>query len=346
MPSRYINSDILLDGTIRKLSPEAFRLWVLLLAATDEFGIVKASPDDLEKLAECSHKKTSNYFQSHEIEVFYSQLIQELIDRDFGKLIQYSGRLFFIFKPDSFDRYQYHLRNKRKISKALGVEEPEASELRKQLFESDSHEKTSNYFHSHEKTSLARANSLQHSNKQEYLINNSEQEGRGIKKRGRPKKSKPEQPATIPPELNTHPSPTGHHDLQSSPVHGGTERGPAETIPDAVIAILHDVGHRTGIPEYSKISAVSWTPDLRKKGEEIGYKCLLKQAERFQQHMLDKHESGELSKIKKHNPRAKFLNTWLGRVYDSEKTTGDTEQLPKPLREEQPQTKPGEITGL
>lgn len=112
----------------------------------------------------------------------------------------------------------------------------------------------------------------------------------------------------------------GHHpELLENPITG--------TRTEAVIEILHRIGHRTGIREYQEISALSWLPDLRKRGIELGYQCLLNQALRFEQHMLAKHEAGDLAKAKSHHPRAKFMNTWLSKVYDNEKTSGDRDEL-------------------
>lgn len=359
MPSRYINSDILLDGTIRKLTPAAFKLWVLLLAATDDFGIVKITPDDIEKLAENPLPHTSNGSKQKSVEVSGSELLREITENNFGKIIQFSGRLFFIFKPDSFDRYQFHLRNKRSISKCLGVPKEEVSQLRDELYSQVSLPLASTGTQSLPNTSLARATSNKQCNKQEILNNNSLNvclNGKGgvgeKRKPGRPRKS--EQAALVPSPPASQavphpPSPNGKAPDVADAAQASIPHPPSsipKTIPDAVIAILHDIGHRTGIEEYQNISAFSWLPDLRRKGNEIGFQCLLKQTERFRQHMLADFEAGKL-KGKKHNPRAKFMNTWLGRVYKTEFTTGDTEQQLQPAAPapaEQPRA--GEVTGL
>ncbi|MCB1061207.1 MAG: hypothetical protein KDB65_13370 [Calditrichaeota bacterium] len=354
MPKRYIDASILTDGDLASLPCDAFRAWVLLLASTDDFGVVKANPNDVLT-------GFSSITQDFPV---IGRIIQTLTGFSLLRISEVNGKWFFFFKPNSFDRHQYQVRNKRKYSTALNVDATEAQAIRETVFSCQSQDFPVEYRILLEKSFLARATSIQASNIQEKLNNNSENVclsgngglGEKQKRRGRPRKNSGVGVDGNPPVAH---SPNGHHDIKSPSASGGTEDGYASTgavvglqtgndapptlVPDAVIAILHDIGERTGIQEYQNISAISWSPDLRRKGLEIGFQCLLKQTERFRQHMLAEFENGKL-KNKKHNPRAKFMNTWLGRVFDSEKTTGDTEQLttaPTP-----PQTKPGEVTGL
>lgn len=111
---------------------------------------------------------------------------------------------------------------------------------------------------------------------------------------------------------------------------GGDNPPPPPTYCDAVIQVLHRIGQRTGIDAYANISALSWLPDLRKHGLDLGFECIYRQALKFERYMIDQFESGKFTKQKQHLPRVKFLTTWLGRVYDNEKTTGDYDEFPSP----------------
>lgn len=101
----------------------------------------------------------------------------------------------------------------------------------------------------------------------------------------------------------------------------------AADIPAEVVRIMHRIGHRLNLDPYKNISALSWTPDLNKIGREIGFACLLHEAEKFEQWLVGAVEARRVSPGVKPNPRSRFLNSWLRGQYGPKPeqfTTGDT----------------------
>lgn len=106
---RMISQELIYDESFNSLSVESQLLFLRMLAVSDDCGVVPASEYTLLALTnppERIKKGLANY-------------IKEIVDNGLGTIASYEGRKYFLFKKDSFDRYQSYIINKRVNSEYL-----------------------------------------------------------------------------------------------------------------------------------------------------------------------------------------------------------------------------------
>lgn len=98
-----------------------------------------------------------------------------------------------------------------------------------------------------------------------------------------------------------------------------------------ILRTMHRIQDRTGIdPVLFPVSEIGWTPDLHAAGQKYGYECVAREAERFEIWFVEHCEQKPQEKLRKHKPKARFLNTWMSRVNADRFTTGDTNEIATP----------------
>lgn len=317
MPRRYIVDDLLFNADFNELSDCEQLLFFRMLLISDDFGFVPADQYQLLGL--------TNLTQHPIISKNFQEILGNITERH-GALYEIERKAFFQFNPVSFDSIQKQVIYKRTQSKWLRCEKDKIQEILGKV-----------------KKFFPRARVKPQHNNKDSSLNSS--------------RKKKEEKNTLSPVLagggsalnpgvgggNPNPNGNGFHPnaviLDTAVPAAGVQNPDSDlrsaTIPEEVIRILHRFGARSNIYQYqTKISELSWLPDLRKLGQRIGFACLLHQAERFEQYYLGHVETGKMKPNPKHNPRSKFFN-WCARVRDHEKTTGDTEtSWPEPVKNE------------
>ncbi len=116
---RMISEELNHDPEFNTLSMPAERLFVRLLTISDDFGFVEATPIRLNtKLnLQCSNGEVEN-------------LLKEIDQKKLGKLFGHHGKVIFMFKPSSFDKWQSYLLAKRKRSEVLNLPDIEVKKIR------------------------------------------------------------------------------------------------------------------------------------------------------------------------------------------------------------------------
>jgi hypothetical protein len=120
--------------------------------------------------------------------------------------------------------------------------------------------------------------------------------------------------------------------------------GNTADIPAQVVEILSRIGHRTGIKAYQEVTLDDWSTDIMREGQRIGFQCMLRQAERFEQWFIGRVEAKKINPDKNHVPRTRFLNNWLGNTKPEHWTTGDgPEGTPAPSLEQPERIYQGDV---
>jgi hypothetical protein len=99
------------DEEINSLSIESQLIFVKMLAAADDYGVLPANLYTLDKIIntpEKLKKKLEDY-------------LKEILDKKLGYLFDYENKKYFMFKENSFDEIQSYLIKNRTKSEFLGL---------------------------------------------------------------------------------------------------------------------------------------------------------------------------------------------------------------------------------
>jgi len=233
----------------------------------------------------------------------FSGTSQELPEKNFLGLILHNGEKFYNIKPESWDRIQAYHIRKRTQSKYLKLKAEEALKVR------------------------AAANwpfSKNFSGSSQEVLRNFLHNARAT--------SASEYNNTLS-VLNTEENPERDIDPVSAQKSSIT----------LTVDLLKELGTRTKVQEYADIAHVSWEPKLRAIALKIGHQCLYRETEKFCNWFEGQIENGKLSSRATHNPRARFLNSWLNNVKPEQYTTNDELWHPQT---ETAETEPSAYAGL
>jgi len=106
-----LSEDILTDEEFNGLTLEAQNLFLRMLAKADDCGVVPANDYTLTALINPPVRVRKNL----------RAFLVEIVDHNLGRLIEYQGKEFFTFKPESFIERQGHILNKRTRSEYLKI---------------------------------------------------------------------------------------------------------------------------------------------------------------------------------------------------------------------------------
>lgn len=214
----------------------------------------------------------------------FSGISQELPEKNFLGLLYHNGNRYYVIKPESWDRTQAYNIRKRTQSKYLKLKAEEAKKVRDQADWPFS-KNISGTSQERLRTFLhnARASNASASNNNTLSVLSTEEN----------------------PERDIDPV-----SVQKSSI-------------TLTVDLLKELGTRTKVQEYADISHVSWEPKLRAIAIKIGHKCLYHEAEKFCNWFEGQIENGKLSPRATHNPRSRFLNSWLNNVKPEAYTSND-----------------------
>lgn len=116
---RMISQELIYDESFNSLSIEAQLFFLRMLAVSDDCGVVPASEYTLLALTNPPEK----------IRKGLAGYIKEIVDNELGTIASYQGRKYFLFKRDSFDRYQSYIINKRVNSEYLKMTSNEFDDI-------------------------------------------------------------------------------------------------------------------------------------------------------------------------------------------------------------------------
>ena len=108
---RMIHEYLIWDEEFNALSVEAQNIFIRMLAKSDDCGAVPASESALPALINPPPLLRSN------LPIY----VQEIVAKKLGNLINHKGKIYFIFKRESFLRIQSYIINKRKWSEYLNI---------------------------------------------------------------------------------------------------------------------------------------------------------------------------------------------------------------------------------
>ena len=108
---RMVSEHLIFDEEFNSLSLEAQNIFIRLLAKSDDFGVVPAGSKILCHLINCPA----------EINGRLDDVLLEITRAGLGRLFEYKAKQFFVFKQESFTRYQSYIFNKRSGSEYLKV---------------------------------------------------------------------------------------------------------------------------------------------------------------------------------------------------------------------------------
>jgi hypothetical protein len=108
---RMISQEIISDEEFNSLSVEAQLLFIRMLAVSDDCGVVPASEYTLACLVNPPVAIKTNL----------KMFLGEIVDTNLGSIVSFNDKLFFIFKQDSFNRFQSYIFNKRFRSEYLKI---------------------------------------------------------------------------------------------------------------------------------------------------------------------------------------------------------------------------------
>lgn len=114
-----ISQELIYDESFNSLSIEAQLLFIRMLAVSDDCGIVPAAEYTLLALTNPPDKIKKNL----------SHYINEIIKAEIGRVVSYEGKKYFLFKKDSFERYQSYIINKRVTSEYLRISSAEFDKI-------------------------------------------------------------------------------------------------------------------------------------------------------------------------------------------------------------------------
>lgn len=123
---RMISQDLTIDEHFNMLSMEAQNLFIRMIAVSDDCGVVPCSEYTLNCLTNPPEGMKKNI-------LLY---VEEIVKLGLGKLVTYNEKPFFIFKRESFDRYQNYIVNKRVKSEYLRISADEFDSIDFSSFES------------------------------------------------------------------------------------------------------------------------------------------------------------------------------------------------------------------
>lgn len=106
---RMISEHLIFDEEFNSLSLGAQNVFIRLLAKSDDFGVVPANIKVLRHLINCPAEINGNL----------QEVITEIVEIGLGRLFEFKSKQFFVFKQESFCRYQSYLFNKRVGSEYL-----------------------------------------------------------------------------------------------------------------------------------------------------------------------------------------------------------------------------------
>ncbi len=116
---RMISEELNHDPEFNTLSLRAERLFIRLLSISDDYGFIEATPTRL-------NTKLNLRCSNGQVE----KLLKEIDDKKLGKLFGHHGKVVFMFKPSSFDRWQSYILRNRRRSEVLDLTEPEVKKIR------------------------------------------------------------------------------------------------------------------------------------------------------------------------------------------------------------------------
>ena len=108
---RMISQELVFDEEFNVLSFEAQSMFLRMLAISDDCGVVPATYTRLRSMTNLptwNDKKIDKH-------------LKEILNLQLGLLVEYNGKPYFIFKIESFARYQSYIINKRQISEYLKI---------------------------------------------------------------------------------------------------------------------------------------------------------------------------------------------------------------------------------
>lgn len=290
MPSRILADSILWDESVQALSPEAFSIYVRMLVLADDYGIGPANPGELSTALGLGQT----------LKIALSRKFPEIPGNGLIRVAKFKTKLVYNIKPESWDRIQWNLVRKRTKSKHLGEVSEIVEAFRVWLWSDqfDTFNWSSGNFPEFPGISrLARANYSYSDNKIESdsLTPESSEEDQKLQK--------------------------------EEAVNDCSKTTPApKSRLMQVLDTFHRIQDRTGIdPTHFPVSEIGWTADLRKAGQTYGHQCLLREAEKFEVWFVELCQQKPQEKLRKHKPKARFLNSWMSRVKPELYTTGDDE---------------------
>ncbi len=109
------------DEEINLLSIEAQLIFVKMLAAADDYGVLPGNIYTLDKIINTPEKLKKKL----------QEYINEIVEARLGRLFNYNDKSFFIFKEKSFDEIQSYLIKNRTKSEFLGLKKEIMEDYRK-----------------------------------------------------------------------------------------------------------------------------------------------------------------------------------------------------------------------
>lgn len=133
---RMLSNEIIYDEDYNKLSIESQLLFTRLLTISDDCGVVPGNEYALKTMLNLS----ANIYSK------LQEFINELIESKLILILVYSGKLFYCFKPESFQTQQAYIIKNRTKSEYLKIKVNEFIELyNKQILISNLQEFTEKY---------------------------------------------------------------------------------------------------------------------------------------------------------------------------------------------------------
>lgn len=109
---RMISQELVFDEEFNTLSFEAQSLFIRMLAISDDCGVVPGSLMKLRSMVNLPTWKNAK-LKKH---------LEEILSMNLGIVVEYEGKQYYIFKVESFMRYQSYIINKRLFSEYLKMD--------------------------------------------------------------------------------------------------------------------------------------------------------------------------------------------------------------------------------
>lgn len=107
-----LSQEIIYDEDFNKLSIEAQNLFIRMLTISDDYGIIPANEYTLRSLTNPMNKIASNIMK----------YVAEIVNAKLGIVFVYEERKYFMFKRESFDRFNSYVISKRTKSEYLRLD--------------------------------------------------------------------------------------------------------------------------------------------------------------------------------------------------------------------------------
>jgi len=106
-----ISQELIYDEEFNSLSSGAQNLFLRMLCVADDCGVVPASTYTLLTLTN----------PPHDVKKRCGEYLSRIVEAGLGRLVQYEGKEYFLFKAESYRRHQSYTINKRTKSEYLKI---------------------------------------------------------------------------------------------------------------------------------------------------------------------------------------------------------------------------------